>query len=267
MIHSILSKKLYGCGAVAGLLFASSPLQAAIVFQDTFDNDGSTNTGVGGELLTGSRNGGTLYTDTGSLTASTNFGSHQSFAWTESQFYLGDGFELEVVFTTVATGNPSFTFAFGIIDEVTATEGNGGDIGNLGFSNVASGATAITFGTTTRNSGTVGLDTEFDGLFTEGVSTASNLLLGTTQTLNLTVYADGSGFTTLDSTTESFAAGTFSGLFDDSLDDSFHFALYAQGNDDPGGSFESVTINAIPEPSAMVLLGLGGLLAARRRRG
>ncbi|MGE9269178.1 MAG: PEP-CTERM sorting domain-containing protein [Verrucomicrobiales bacterium] len=264
-----LNRKHFSLGVPLSLLLSATSLHSAVVFSDSFDNDGSTNTGVGGEMSSGARNGGTAYTDTGDLTASTNFGSHQAWAWTANQFDLSDGFSLDVAFTTVAAGNPSFTFSFGIIDEVTATAGVGGDPGNVGFDNAVSGANAISFGTTTRSSGSVGIDTEFGGTFTEFASLTefnNALNLGTAQTFNLTVNADGSGSATIDSTTATFTAGTFSGLFDNSTDDEFHFAVYAQGNNDPGGSLQSVTLTTIPEPSSLAMLCLGGFLALRRRR-
>lgn len=249
------------------LLMVAGSVRGDVVFQDSFDNDGVTNNGIGGELLTGARNGGTLFTDTGSLTASTNFGSHQSWAWTANQFDLTQGFSLDVDFTTVAAGNPSFTFSFGIIDEVTAGTGLGGLTGNL----VALGATdvdgnLVAFQPTDRN-GNQGLNTDFGTLESASTALNSTVALGTTQVFNLTVAADGSGSATLDGTSTSFGTGTFSDLFANSTDGEFHFAVFSQGNNDPGSSLNSVTLTAVPEPTSLAVLGTFALgLVIRRRR-
>ncbi|MDP0491225.1 MAG: PEP-CTERM sorting domain-containing protein, partial [Verrucomicrobiota bacterium JB023] len=247
---------------LTALVTLSSPATAAtLVYQDSFDNDGAANSGTGGSLNTGWRNSGTEFTDNGDLSASTNGGGQQSWAWTQSEFDLSGGFEMVVTFTTVAAGNPSFTFSFGLLDEVSAaTTGNGGLVGETGnFRNVIAGDTTsgIAFGTTTRNGGIAGFDVFTDTSFTEiNDDITTSISLGTTQTLTLTVNADGSGSASLGTGTATYAAGTFT-LFDESADDEFHFAVFSQGNNDPGGSLQSVSLSQIPEPSSLALIGLG----------
>ena len=50
----------------------------------------------------------------------------------------------------------------------------------------------------------------------------------------------------------------------DAVDGSYHFVALSQGN--PGLTLNSVTLETIPEPSSIALIGLGGLGLLRRRR-
>lgn len=209
-------------GAVV-LSAATTVSAATIVYEDTFDNDGiAVNTGVGGGMSSLNSNGGSLHTDTGVLGAQTASGPRQSAAWTTDQFALTGGFELDVTFTTVATGNPSFTYGFGIVDEVVFDE-------LKGFIIVDGTNNFIGYGAALRPTHATGKPS---GLYTDfgtvtSVSTGLGASLGTTQTFNLVVNADGSGSATLGTVTETYAAGTFSGLFSGSTDGEYHFAVYA----------------------------------------
>lgn len=251
--------------AAAALCAATSASASTIVYQDTFDKDGAaTNTGIGGGIATAIANSATAHTDTGGvLSASTNGGPQQSLAWSENQFSLKDGFELDVTFNTVAAGNPSFNYSFGIVDEVVFENLKGFIIEDEPNNFVGYGAVLRPNHSTGKPSG---LYTDF-GTVTK---VSNNLVAGlgvSDQTFKLVVNADGSGSATLATTTETYAAGTFSGLFDGSTDGKYHFMVYAQGNNDPGSALQSVKITAVPEPGSLALLGLGGLLITRRRRG
>lgn len=262
-------------------LGVATSTSATIVYQDTFDAaDGiSTNTGVGGGLISGTNiTAADPFDDaSGNAVAQTNFGNRVTWAHTANEFDLSPGFTLQVVFTTAATGFPSYTASFGIVDEVTAGTPAANDVGSSGNLNAfligeQADLNAVGLQAGPRDPDGTGSLTSFEGVNADlggtltqvstGLNTAINL--GTTQTFTLVVATDGSGSATLDSTTVNFAAGTFSALYTNSLDDEFYFAAYSQGN--AGLSLDSVTITAVPEPGSLALLGLGGLLIARRRR-
>ena len=250
----------------------ASSLNGAIVYQDTFDaQDGiGTNAGIGGGLVSGTNiTAADPFDDaTGDAVPQTDFGNRVAWAHTSNQFNLSGGFTLTVAFQTAATGNPSFTSSFGIVDEVTATApaANGtGPAGNLNAFLVSNqdSLNALGFSTTTRND-IQGINADFGTLSSVSTDLNGAIVLGTAQTFTLTVETDGSAAFDLDGTSGSVPAGTLSSLFDDSGDGSYYFAAYSQGN--AGFTLNSVTIESIPEPSSIVLLGLSGLALLRRRR-
>ncbi|MGJ8655426.1 MAG: PEP-CTERM sorting domain-containing protein [Akkermansiaceae bacterium] len=258
------------------LLAAGSASQAAVVYRDTFDGDGVTNTKIGGTFETGDNNigapAGSLaveFMDAGSdLVPQTNSGNRVAWMHSTNQFDLSNGFVMLVDFTTAASGNPSFTSSFGIVDEITSVNTpNAGDPGNLSaFMQTDQALNAVGFSATTRN-GFQGLNSDFGTLTSLSDDLDSAVTLGSRQLFTLTVNADGSGTATLNSTSANLTAGQLSSLFTDSADGEFYFAAYSQGNS--GLTIHEVSINAldaIPEPSSTALLGLGGLALILRRR-
>ena len=182
-------------------------------------------------------------------------------AHTANQFPLTAGFTLNVTFTTAATGFPSFTSNFGIVDEVTSATPDDSGVGNAGNINAylftdQESLNTVGFSAANRPEHTTGTD---PGLYTDfgalaSVSTALNdaIILGTTQTFSLTVNADGSATFSLDDTSGDLAAGTLSSLFTDSADGEYHFVAYSQGN--TGLTLNSVSIDAVPVVSTSLTI-------------
>ncbi len=255
---------------------------STIVYQDTFDDaDGiGTNLGIGGGLISGTNiTAADPFDDaSGNAVAQTNNGNRVAFAYTANQFNLSGGFTLRVTFTTAAEADtfPSFTSSFGIVDEVTAGVPAADDTaatGNLNaylFSESADPLNTVGFSAANRpnhsSATSPGIYTDFGTLSLASTDLNSAIAWGTTQSFELTVYADGSADFSLDAASGSLAAGSLSSLFTDSTDGEYHFVAYSQGN--PGLSLDEVTLTSletIPEPSA-ALLGAFGLLGLLRRR-
>ncbi|MBK1831076.1 PEP-CTERM sorting domain-containing protein [Verrucomicrobiaceae bacterium R5-34] len=254
------------------LLAACGTSQAVIVYHDEFDGDFLINNNyVGGGLISDTYlDLADPFIDEGVLTSNQNpvQGYKVAFLYTENQFDLSGGFTLTVDFQTAASSSfAAFTSSFGIVDEITAS---GTDMGNLSSFMAEDGASnfdlnAVGFSATTRN-GFQGLNSDTTGGALTSASTALNsaIDLGTRQTFTLTVNADGSADFDLDGTSASLGAGTFSDLFTNSADGEYFFAAYTQGNS--GMNIYEITIDAVPEPSSAALLGLGGLALILRRR-
>ncbi|WP_404307668.1 PEP-CTERM sorting domain-containing protein [Neorhodopirellula lusitana] len=251
---------------------------AEVVYQDNFNAaDGiGINAGIGGGLTSSTNIGAADPFDdlTGNAVAQTDFGNRVAWAYTNNQFDLSGGFKLDVTFTTAALDDsfPSFVSSFGIVDEVTATVTNEtdslGDRGNLNSFMFADqdDLNAVGFAVAARpaTDNAPGLYSDFGTLTEVSSALDSAILLGTTQTFSMTVLTDGSAEFSLDGASGSLAAGTLSSLFTDSTDGEYYFVAYSQGN--PGFSLSDVTITAVPEPTSLAFLGVGGLLVARRRR-
>ncbi|MBK1855592.1 PEP-CTERM sorting domain-containing protein [Verrucomicrobiaceae bacterium 5K15] len=250
------------------LLAACGTSQAVIVYHDEFDGDFLINNNyVGGGLISDTYlDLADPFIDEGVLTSNQNpvQGFKVAYLHTENQFDLSGGFTLTVDFQTAASSSfASFTSSFGIVDEITAS---GTDLGNLNaFMQTDADLNAVGFSATTRN-GFQGLNSDTTGGALTSASTALNsaIDLGTRQTFTLTVNADGSADFDLDGTSASLGAGTFSDLFTNSADGEYFFAAYTQGNS--GMNIYEITIDAVPEPSSAALLGLGGLALILRRR-
>ena len=239
------------CGI--GLLALSTlPLQATVVYQDTFDNDGlATNTGIGGGLqefnaTNGGATGLTVVDDGNLSTPSTGHNNRGNF-FSLNTFDLTGGFtltaELDLLSGSTLSGNASRAM-FGLISDAT-TPGRFGNIvqpDSIAFSPVG----------------------DFDGLVYEGTEIDNTLSLDATtgfQTVAISVAANGLDYTySVDGVSES---GTLASAFDfteeyrivGAFQDAESFTVY-----------ESITLEVVPEPSSAALLGLGGLALILRRR-
>lgn len=265
---------------VSALMLTAGMAHSTIVYQDTFDDaDGiGINNGIGGGLVSGTNitQADPFDDASGNAVAQTNFGNRVAWAHTANQFVLNSGFTLTVNFTTslLADAFPSFTASFGIVDEVTAdtpaADGTGGG-GNLNAYLYSDQVSLNTVGFSAANRPTHATQSLDPGLFTDfgTLAQASNVLnsaivYGTTQTFSLSVNADGSAAFSLDAANGTLPVGALSSLFTDSTDGAYHFVAYSQGN--PGLTLNSVSIDAVPEPSSAALLGLGGIALLLRRR-
>ena len=248
-----LSCSFLTCGI--GLLALSTlPLQATIIYQDTFDNDGlATNTGIGGglqefEAPSGSGGaGGLTVVDDGNLTSPSTGHNNRGNFFSLNTFDLTGGFtltaELDLLSGNVQTGNASRAM-FGLISDATtpARFGNIVQPDSIAFSPVG----------------------DFDGLVYEGTEIDNTLSLDATtgfQTVTISVAANGLDYTySVDGVSES---GTLASAFD------FTEEYYIVGAFQDAESFtvyESITLEVVPEPSSAALLGLGGLALILRRR-
>ncbi|WP_309489500.1 PEP-CTERM sorting domain-containing protein [Oceaniferula flava] len=266
-------------GTLSALVLSAGLANATIVYQDTFDAaDGiGTNTGIGGGLVSGTNiDDADPFDDvTGNAVAQTNSGNRLTWAHTANQFVLNSGFTLTVTFTTAEQADtfPSFTSSFGLVDEVTVTTPAADGVGASGNLNAylytdQASLNTVGFSLANRpdhaNPEAPGLYTDFGTLSLASSDLNSAIVYGTEQTFTLTVNADGSAAFDLDGTSGTLAAGALSSLFTDSADGAYHFVAYSQGN--PGLTLNSVTIDAVPEPSSAALLGLGGIALLLRRR-
>lgn len=252
------------------VLAAAIPTQAAIVYQDNFDNDGlGTNTGTGGGITVAFANataGQTAnWVDNGDLDA-----VFDNSTLARSSIYSTNGFDLSAGFTLTVTYD---------ISNLAGTTANRVHIGLIDAG--AFGGTSDTVGNVRdifRAGDYYGIGvslTQYDSVqglsFADDASTGSRTLLsnaqtisiGTSRTFELTVDASSNWSYSIDGATAT--TGTIGGPgFDFTRD--FNFYAYAQ-DDDNQIAIRGVTLETIPEPSTFVLMGLGlaGLFLRRRR--
>lgn len=230
---------------------------AAIVYQDSFDNDGlASNSGTGGTLTSNSirqhswsDNGSLLFTET----ANTNF-QNRALVFTNNSFQSSVGFQLEVDFLFTNNGGAS-ALSFGLIreDANLATYN--------GFHPYLSDTSVYSFGINT-DTGNLGFtDASTVSLLDDGVIGTS----GTSRNVILTIVSDGATGADWSWSLDGVSQGSGNiAIFD--FASGYRFAAY--GQDDQGDkSISSVTLSTIPEPSSLLLLGISftAMLARRKR--
>ncbi|MBK1855231.1 prolyl oligopeptidase family serine peptidase [Verrucomicrobiaceae bacterium 5K15] len=170
-----------------------------IVYHDTFDGDGlETNAGIGGGgRAVASNGGGWLWADDGNLTAGTaSTGNRVNNFYSDSPFFISEGFTLEIIFDLGATGTtpyPSNHFSIGLAaeDETTKLFDTAS-----GDSSIAP-ADGIGISLTPRNGSISTGIIEWDADGNAGIGETSNITpfattAGTEQSFILNVAANGS---------------------------------------------------------------------------
>lgn len=255
--------------ALGGLVSSASAV--TVVYEDTFDNDGlATNTSTGGGLVQHMISA-TTFNDNGNLTNTTGRdNSERGVISSVNSFDLANGFTLEVHMTG---GTTAILQSFGLSKtqftvDASASTMNQDWLREAGWAGESVSGDAYGIGVETG--GQAGLR----GLkFNNGAANASaitnlstsvaNLLPSGTNTFILTVTPD-------DQFSYSYNGGTAvtgdivsGGSFD--LSAPLFFNIFSQ-SDLNVSSVKITDLTAVPEPSSIVMLGLGGLALLLRRR-
>lgn len=249
----------------------ASAASATVVYEDTFDNDGlATNAKTGGGLasFTVFQNS---FSDDGNLVSGTNTNAaRRTVASTINAFDLSNGFTAEVHWegTTNKTGYYDFSLTNAQLSS-TMTSASEGIFTQFNGTSDGDGASAskgvgLAWGSFRGQDGLYYNNGDADGTSVTTVDAAGGGgAFGGSGTIEmeLTVNADLSwSYSINDSVIDSGSDITGGGSLDLS---SMYLNFYTQ----PTGTYSYAKITAIPEPSSLALLGLGGLLVARRRRG
>lgn len=262
---------------------AGSANAGTIVYQDNFDNDGrATNTGIGGGLNLGFRQGN-VWLEDGNLDSGKLSGNNRGSVQSLNSFNLTGGFTLTVTYTTLKgdagnEGNNSTNRAqFGLIDAAnvpaptsdTTFSSSNNDYLSSPLAVASEKRYAIGLNITT-------LDANLQGLNFNNAAATNNLInLSNAQGNGQDVGADPQNpfvntfVLSIDSagaysySINGAPATTGASAFD--VARNFHFFAFTQ-DAEHGTEITSVTLEVVPEPSSLALVGLGGMLIARRRR-
>ncbi|CAA6691701.1 MULTISPECIES: PEP-CTERM sorting domain-containing protein [unclassified Lentimonas] len=253
---------------IASLLMAGAAQASTIVYQDTFgDGDLAVNAGTGGGAINRTISNGVWSEAAGeaSFTASNTRFSRNAILYASNTFQSSGGFQLDVDYTIGSLNDSGGNdLSFGIVSSETdfSSYGDAGDSSDNPFASITSvyslgvNITGASRGLNFTDSSTVtSLDVSGDNAqFVANASTAVSITIGT----------GGAWSYSIGGVEE--ATGTIVGGFD--LTKSYRFVAYGQDDQGPK-TLQSVTLTAIPEPSAYALLaGLTGLalVVARRRQ-
>lgn len=236
---------------------------AGVVFEDNFDNDGlATNAGVGGGfvMLQPSPTGNIDAEDDGDLTFDTaTAGASRETVRSINAFQLTGGFTFEFSYTYTEVF-PSSSLQIGLLNTDSQVEppfvgDSSAGVFGIGFAadDRASndeidfaGIQVIEDGDSSTRAAqqTVDNDGTTDVVLSMGEDTFGNLVFS----YSVNGAAPSSGL-------------LFGSSFD--LSDDFYIYIGTQGAD---VSVSDIKLTVVPEPGSMALMGLGGLLVARRRR-
>lgn len=247
----------------AMVILAASSSYATIVYEDTFDNDGlATNAGIGGGLASRLISGAD-FQDNGSLTTTnTANGYRRGVASSINSFLLTDGFILEVHFNG-GTNSTAEHFSLGQSQYSSDSNAEPSLVATGWAGNGRNGRYDI--GVITQRSGDYGLKFN-DGSQSAGavhnlVTTGTDPYAAVTNTIVLTVTPDDQFSYVLNGAPAVTGEIDADGNID--LSQPLYFNVWSQSS----ANISYVKITDIPEPSSLALLGLGGLLIARCRRG
>ena len=255
-----------------GLLASAN---AAVVYQDTFDDGNiATNPGIGGgfsQAITG----GTGFTEAGGIIdADTSANNYRGFGYSTSTFDVSTGFTLEFTASATNLSNASANrFSVGLAaagSDFATFSASGRNF--LGDNRGAMEAVGVDF---TVDHGASGQGLSYnDGFGSPPVapdptgtvtvlSNAQTITASTDLAVSLTVAADGSYSYSING-----APATTGAAFGLDLSQEYHFATYFQDNEG-NFSISEVTLSAldpIPEPSTALLALVGLGFGLRRRR-
>jgi hypothetical protein len=256
-------KKIIGILTLLGLTLGA---QAEVVYLDSFDNDGlGTNDGTGGGASSISLYGGASWSDNGNATyanAGTNF-RNASLLISDSIFQSDDGFQVSVTYYSDGIINDGRSlFSFGLLEDASNYSGNVNPFVNS-TSSYGIGANVIYHDATSATRGLWFADGTSNTLL-DASGTEQEFVASANTEVIMSVLSDGSGGAdwsySIAGVTE--ASGNIA-VFDFSK--SYNFAAYGQDDNDVK-RITSVSIEAIPEPTVLAMLGLSGfgMLILRR---
>lgn len=250
-----MSNSTTALSLAAALALISGPAQAAVLYSHTFDGGASNLNLVGPDVAnTGTILGANHGTSTANWVIT---GTSPSFAQNGA---IADDTQGQLAF------NPVDGFVYTLTINATVLTAAGTDWSGVGFADDSDGSrlfeTGVVWGLM-RGASTANV------AFLDGTSDnrGSTTLGGSTNTLTIELDTrDGIGFWDasyfIDGSATAFATATdISTTLSNSIDT---VAIGSEGSTDTINSF-SLSV-AIPEPSSSMLLGLGGLMLALRRR-
>jgi hypothetical protein len=247
-----------------GLLVAGAA-QAALLYSDTFDNDGlETNEGTGGGIVNR-----TIYGDSWSETSNgleynagaTNY-ERRAAAYSENSFQSDGGFELTVNYFTSSIGDVAANlFSFGLVSTAT-------DMSTYSGYNIFGTDTGVTALGVNITAGQVSRGLWYaDGASTtllDESGTTQQFVASTVTPVVISVEADGNGGAdwsySINGVTE--ASGNIA-TFDFASE--YQFVTYAQ-DDGFTRYIDSVSVTSIPEPATIGMLGLGAIVTLAIRK-
>ncbi|MFC5050395.1 PEP-CTERM sorting domain-containing protein [Rubritalea spongiae] len=267
--------------AVATTALTSTYAQATIVFQDTFDNDGlAVNAGIGGGM--GSRGATKSWGDNGNLNFNNGGNSHyqsRAVGYTLNSWQSDGGFIVDVTYNWSGSVGLANLMAFGLVSDETdfSTYGNTAvnasatGFNPFGFNEPAAASLVYSIGVNLNTQ--QGVNTGLNFVNSDGTTPSVAQALDSTTNfpkngsdvdVSFSVLADGLGGANWSYSINGSQEATGNiAVFDFSKN--YQFAAYGQDNE-AARSISSVTVTAVPEPSATALLGLGGLALIMRRR-